>query len=97
LYIITVTPEIDVMAKVESSFLTPGEIRQRVFSLALWKGIKWGTGAVIASGIGTLYAMRSYKAFNKFASASAKTSIPVLFGMSAFCLPYILYGDDMMR
>jgi hypothetical protein len=71
--------------------------RERIFNMAMWEGTKWGIGSFIAGGAGTLYAMNTYKTFNKVMSVSAKTSIPLMCGLFAFSLKYELLASDMTR
>ena len=73
------------------------EIRRDFISgMALMEGMKWGLYGTVAGGLGVL-AMNTYPNFNRFMSASAKTSIPLMSGAFLFILRGGLCAGDAIR
>ena len=62
--------------------------RERTQGIAISEGLKWGTGAMVVSGAGTVAATMYSKNFAKFMSISAKTSIPMMFGLFVFSIKF---------
>ena len=62
--------------------------RERIQGIAMGEGIKWGTAALVLGGGGTAAATMFNKNFARFMSISAKTSIPVMFGLFVFSIKF---------
>jgi hypothetical protein len=56
-------------------------MQDRVVSLAIGEGVKYGMLAAGIAGLGVLAATHKYGRFKKYMSISAKTSLPVMSGL----------------
>mmetsp|Transcript_26177 Transcript_26177/g.26417 ORF Transcript_26177/g.26417 Transcript_26177/m.26417 type:complete len:185 (+) Transcript_26177:121-675(+) len=71
--------------------------KEKVMSLALGEGLKWGLISTSAGLGGTLYGMKYSPLFVKSFSTSARTSIPVMAGVFSFSLAYELTMNSAHR
>ena len=63
---------------------------EKVRSISLSEGIKYGSSGLIVSAAATAFASMKSTSFNKYMSISAKSSIPIMTGVFLFTLNYEL-------
>lgn len=71
--------------------------KERILSIALGEGLKYGSLVGVAVTAGTVFASYRSKKFDKFLSLSARTSFPLITGLFAFSVKYELTMIDAQR
>jgi hypothetical protein len=70
--------------------------KDRIMSIALGEGIKYGVVGFCVAGVGTLAATLRYPNFKRFMSVSAKASLPVMSGIGLFGYKFEIVMHDAM-
>lgn len=73
------------------------DLKERVLSLAVGEGIKYGLIGATTAGVGTYVATIKSDSFRKYMSVSAKSSLPLMAGIFLFVLQYELTIHDANR
>lgn len=60
----------------------------RVFSLSLGEGVKWGIAASVIVGAGTVAATYKHKKFNALTNMSTRMAIPIMSGLFVFSVKF---------